>query len=154
MEQVRRGPPDNGIQAVEGTVVLEYTRAYGPEYEKFFSLMREGRIAGLKCPKCASVLLPPRPYCGFCYTPVSEWTELPDTGVVISHTTVRVPFAGQPAEPPYIYAFIMLDGADVQVSHLIREVPAADVRPGMRVKAVWAERPAGSLNDIVYFRPE
>ena len=62
-------------------------------------------------------------------------------------------FPGQPTEPPYVYAFIMLDGADVQFPHILGEVDLADIRVGMRVKAVWAAERKGTLHDIEYFKP-
>jgi uncharacterized OB-fold protein len=151
------GAADHGgeVTEVAGRLDIEYRFAYGIQYERFFRELRDDmRILGLKCPKCGAVLLPPRPYCGFCYTPVDEWVELSDSGTIIAHTVVHVPFAGQPAEPPYIFAFIMLDGADVQLPHILSEVEPAAVRTGMRVKAVWAEHRKGNLHDIKYFRPE
>jgi hypothetical protein len=38
---------------------------------------------------------------------------------------------------PYVYASILLDGADIPLLHLV-DVPAAEARMGMRVKAEWA----------------
>ena len=37
---------------------------------------------------------------------------------------------------PYVYGSILLDGADLPLLHLI-QVPAEEVRMGMRVKAEW-----------------
>ena len=48
-----------------------------------------------------------------------------------------------------------VDGADIPLMALIQECPAADVRMGMRVEAVWvpeAER-SPSMDTIRYFRP-
>ena len=61
----------------------------------------------------------------------------------------------QSIKPPYVCAYILLDGADIAFLHLILECPAEDVRMGMRVEAVWCEpserRP--SLENIKYMRP-
>jgi len=148
-------PPGGDIvKSVTGTLDVKYRFSYGDQYDRFFREMRDNkRIMGIACPKCGAVLLPPRPYCGFCYTPVDEWVELSDEGALLTYTVVHLPFIGQPTEPPYIYAFIMLDGADVQFPHILGEIEAADVRTGMRVKAVWAEERKGTLHDIKYFRP-
>jgi len=148
-------PPGGDIvKRVTGTLDIPYRFSYGAYYDRFFREMRDNkRIVGLACPKCGAVLLPPRPYCGFCYTPVDEWVELSDEGELLTWTVVHLPFIGQPTEPPYIYAFIMLDGADVQFPHILGEVEPGEVTPGMRVKAVWAEERTGTLHDIKYFRP-
>ncbi len=111
------------------------------------------RIMGVRCLKCGAVLLPPRPYCGACFSPVTEWVELADEGEVMTFTVVHLPFPGQPTEPPYAYAFIMLDGADVQFPHILGEIDFDDIEVGTRVKAVWSEDRKGTLHDIEYFRP-
>ncbi len=48
-----------------------------------------------------------------------------------------------------------MDGADIALFHLIQEVPAADVRMGMRVEAVWdeAEELEPTMESIKHFRP-
>jgi uncharacterized OB-fold protein len=142
------------VKAVTGELDIPYHYAYGEYYDRFFREMRDNkRIMGVKCAKCGAVLLPPRPYCGFCYTRVDEWVELSDEGEILTYTVIQLPFMGQPTEPPYVYAFIMLDGADVQLPHILGEVESADIKVGMRVKAVWSEERKGTLHDIKYFRP-
>ncbi len=66
---------------------------------------------------------------------------------------VNLPFYGQQITPPYVCASIRLDGADTTLFHLIQEIPAADVRMGMRVEAVWvtSEEMEASLESIRYF---
>ena len=142
------------VEAVAGELDLEFRYAYGEHYDRFFREMRDNRrIMGVRCPNCRKVLLPPRPYCGLCYEPVTEWVPLADEGYVMTYTVVYLPFLGQPTEPPYAYAFIMLDGADVQLPHILGEVDFDDIEVGMRVKAVWSEDRKGTLHDIRYFRP-
>ena len=41
-------------------------------------------------------------------------------------------------------AHILLDGADLAFMHLIQEIPADEVRMGMRVEAVWARPRSGA----------
>ncbi|MBU1672560.1 MAG: Zn-ribbon domain-containing OB-fold protein [Actinobacteria bacterium] len=148
------GGSEEPVEVVEGDLDIEYRYAYGEYYDRFYREMRDNRrIMGVACARCRCVLLPPRPYCGFCYEPVDRWVELADEGTVQTFTNVQLPFPGQPTEPPYIYAFIMLDGAAVQFPHLLGEVDPARARVGMRVKAVWAENRKGTLHDIKYFRP-
>jgi uncharacterized OB-fold protein len=74
---------------------------------------------------------------------------------VTTFCIVNLPFFGQRIKPPYVCATILLDGADIGLFHLIQEVPAQEVRMGMRVEAVWAapEERGPSLESIRYFRP-
>lgn len=142
------------VTEVAGELDLTFQYAYGEHYERFYREMRDNkRIMGVKCSRCGSVLLPPRPYCGFCFEPADQWVELPDEGTLTTYTVVNNQSSGQPTHTPRIYALIMLDGADVQFTHLLGEVDVEDLEVGMRVKAVWAEDRKGTLYDIKYFRP-
>lgn len=142
------------VRVVTGELELTFHYAYGKHYDRFYREMRDNmKITGIRCLKCGSVLLPPRPYCGYCFEPADEWVEVADEGEVLTFTEVHLPFPGQPTEPPYIYAFIMLDGADVQFPHLIGDADPSQIEVGMRVKAVWSKDRKGTLHDIKYFRP-
>src|SRR3546814_7886149 len=43
---------------------------------------------------------------------------------VTTFCIVNVPFLGQKIEPPYVSAYILLDGADIALQHLILGIPA------------------------------
>jgi hypothetical protein len=78
-----------------------------------------------------------------------------DTGTITTFAIINIPFAGQKIKPPYVAAYILLDGADIPFLHLVTEIDAADVRMGMRVQAVWKpseERDFG-IDTIDFFRP-
>ena len=68
---------------------------------------------------------------------------------------VNVPFLGQKITPPYVSAYVLLDGADIALLHLILGVDASEVRMGMRVKAVWRPREEwkASMENISHFEP-
>jgi uncharacterized OB-fold protein len=86
---------------------------------------------------------------------LTEFVELPDKGTVTTFAVINIPFAGQRIKPPYVAAYVLLDGADIPFLHLILEIDAADVRMGMRVEAVWRPRDEWGLgiDNIEYFRP-
>ena len=87
--------------------------------------------------------------------PIDEFVELPDKGTVTTFAIINIPFAGQRIKPPYVAAYVLLDGADIPFLHLVTEIDAADVRMGMRVQAVWKPREEWGLgiDNIDYFRP-
>ena len=87
--------------------------------------------------------------------PTVEDVELPGHGVVTTFCIVNVPFMGQRITPPYVAAYILLDGADIAFLHLVLGCEAADVRMGMRVEAVWRPREewGPTLQNIDHFRP-
>jgi len=55
---------------------------------------------------------------------------------VTTFAIINIPFAGQRIQPPYVAAYVLLDGADIPFLHLVTEIDAADVRMGLRVEAV------------------
>ncbi|MFT4124806.1 MAG: OB-fold domain-containing protein [Gordonia sp. (in: high G+C Gram-positive bacteria)] len=101
------------------------------------------------------VYFPPKSVSPADGAPAIERVELPDTGIVTTFCIVNVPFRGQRITPPYVAAYVLLDGADIPFLHLILDCPADEVRMGMRVRAVWAppdEREL-SMGSISHFRP-
>lgn len=149
---VASGEPVTGVVT---TVSLDYNYAASPEESLFYRGLNEGRIMGQRCPTCQKVYVPPRSACPSDGTPTEEEVELSQTGTITTFCIVNVPFLGQKITPPYVSAYVLLDGADIAVLHLILGVPAEEVRMGMRVKAVWKPREewAYSLENIDHFAP-
>jgi len=143
---------------VTGIVVpvsLDYTYAASPEESAFYRGLAEGRIVGQRCPSCGKVYVPPRSACPSDGTPTTDEVELSDTGTVTTFCIVNVPFLGQRITPPYVSAYVLLDGADIAFLHLILDIPADEVRMGMRVKAVWKPREewGTTIENISHFAP-
>jgi uncharacterized OB-fold protein len=143
---------------VTGVIVpvsLDYLYAASPEESAFYRGLNEGRIVGQRCPTCQKVYVPPRSACPADGTPTAEEVELSQTGTITTFCIVNVPFLGQKIIPPYVSAYVLLDGADIAILHLILGIPADEVRMGMRVKAVWKPREEWtySLENIDHFEP-
>src|SRR6478735_4680175 len=159
--EVREAPATSleaSVDPVTGVIVpvsLDYLYAASPEESAFYRGLNEGRILGQRCPTCRKVYVPPRSACPADGTPTSEEVEVSQTGTITTFCIVNVPFLGQKITPPYVSAYVLLDGADIAVLHLILGVPAAEVRMGMRVKAVWKPREEWtySLENIDHFEP-
>lgn len=143
------------VTGVVTTVSLDYDYAASPEESLFYRGLNEGRIMGQRCPTCQKVYVPPRSACPADGTPTEEEVELSHTGTITTFCIVNVPFLGQKITPPYVSAYVLLDGADIALLHLILGVPADEVRMGMRVKAVWKPKDewAYSLENIDHFAP-
>ncbi|MFI5625367.1 Zn-ribbon domain-containing OB-fold protein [Nocardioides sp. NPDC051685] len=143
------------VSMVVTPVSLDYHYAASPEESSFFRGLAEGRILGQRCPKCRKVYVPPRGACPTDGVPTAEEIELSHVGTVTTFCVVNVPFLGQKIKPPYVSAYVLLDGADIALQHLILEIPAEEVRMGMRVKAVWKPRDewGTSIENISHFAP-
>ncbi|MGN6781766.1 MAG: Zn-ribbon domain-containing OB-fold protein [Marmoricola sp.] len=136
-------------------VRLGYDYAASPEESVFGRGLKQGRVLAQACPVCHKVYVPPRGACPVDGVPTSEPVELPATGIVTTFCIVNVPFLGQKIQPPYVSAYVLLDGADIAFLHLILGCDADEVRMGMRVRAVWKpeDERTYSLENISHFEP-
>ncbi|HTW16386.1 MAG TPA: OB-fold domain-containing protein [Nocardioides sp.] len=149
------GSTQDPVTGVITPVELDYLYAASPEESSFYRGLAEGRILGQRCPACGKVYVPPRSACPADGTPTTDEVELSETGTVTTFCVVNVPFLGQRIKPPYVSAYVLLDGADIAFLHLILDIPAEEVRMGMRVKAVWKPREewGTTIENISHFAP-
>jgi uncharacterized OB-fold protein len=124
------------VKRILAPVRLTYSVSAGRDKSTFLRAILDGRIVGGRCPSCRKVYVPPRG-CPTCGVETSESVQVSDRGVMTTFCTVNVPFEGQTMKLPYVYASIVLDGADVPIFHLVDGIDAADARMGLRVKADW-----------------
>ena len=140
---------------VQGKMALPYQYFAGATGSKFIVALRdEKKILGVRCDKCGKTFVPPRQTCERCFSDLTDaWVELEPTGEVTGFTVVRYAEPYQPKAPPYVLALIKLDGADTPIAHVLECGDTANARIGMKVKAVFADDPAGSILDIRHFEP-
>ena len=137
-----------------GRIKVPYTWSVGETGSAFFVALRDERkILGSYCAQCDVVFLPPRKVCGRCFGSSMEWRELGHEGTLLTYTIPRYREKIHPTEAPFAFGVVKLDGADTGLTHLIGEFKEGGLRSGMRVKAVFREKPEGNILDIRYFRP-
>jgi hypothetical protein len=148
-------PVGEAVTMLTTPVSLRVLHSASPQETQYLLALEQGRLVGQRCPKCGKVYIPPRGACPVDGVPTEEEVELPDRGIVTTFCIVNVPFYGQKIKPPYVCAYILLDGADIAFLHLILDCPAEDVRMGLRVAAVWKPREewVPGLSNIDHFRP-
>jgi uncharacterized OB-fold protein len=148
-------PGGDPVTMVTTPVHLHYTHSASEEESRYLRGLAEGRLLGQRCPECGKVYIPPRGACPTDGVPTSEEVELPDRGIVTTFCIVNVPFLGQRIQPPYVAAYVLLDGADIAFLHLVLGCAADEVRMGMRVEAVWKPREewGTTVANIDHFRP-
>jgi uncharacterized OB-fold protein len=154
------GPADDPVEADDVTMVttpvnLHYTHSASPTEDPFLRGLMDGRLIAQRCPVCAKVYFPPRPACPTDGVPTTDRIELSDHGTITTFCVVNVPFLGQRIPPPYVSAYVLLDGADIPFLHLLLGVAPEDVRMGMRVEAVWKPREqwGPTMQNIDHFKP-
>jgi hypothetical protein len=141
------------LLVVPTSIEIQHTASL-PE-STFLRALEEGKLVGARTGKDGKVYFPAREADPATGQQLDEFVELPDKGTVTTFAIINIPFAGQRIKPPYVAAYVLLDGADIPFLHLVTEIDAADVRMGMRVQAVWKPREEWGLgiDNIDYFRP-
>lgn len=132
---------------------IKHTAA--PQEAVFLKALMEGKLLGARARMDGKVYFPPRGADPRDGSPTDDYVEVSDTGIVTTFCIVNVPFMGQTIKPPYVAAYILLDGADIPFLHLVLGIEASEVRMGMKVKAVWKPREEWglSIGNIDHFQP-
>lgn len=141
------------IQVSPSTIEIQHTASL-PE-SAFLRALEDGKLLGARTGASGKVYFPPKEADPATGLELDNFVELPDKGTVTTFAIINIPFAGQKIKPPYVAAYVLLDGADIPFLHLIQEIEVADVRMGMRVQAVWKPREEWGLgiDNIEYFKP-
>ena len=156
------GKPDDRepvkIQVSPSMIEIQHTASL-PE-SRFLRALEEGKLLAARTKigrgdKPGPVYFPPKEADPATGLELDEFLELDDKGTVTTFAIINIPFPGQRIKPPYVAAYVLLDGADIPFLHLVTEIDPADVRMGMRVQAVWKPREEWGLgiDNIDYFRP-
>lgn len=156
------GQPDDRepvtVQVTPSFIEIQHTASL-PE-TTFLKALQEGKLLGGRTKngrdgQPGKVYFPPKEADPATGLELDEFIELVDKGTVTTFAVINIPFPGQRIKPPYVAAYVLLDGADIPFLHLVTEIDPADVRMGMRVQAVWKPREEWGLgiDNIDYFKP-
>ncbi|MEB3021699.1 Zn-ribbon domain-containing OB-fold protein [[Mycobacterium] crassicus] len=136
---------------------IEHSASY-PE-TAYLRALKEGKLLGARTTgpdgQKGKVYFPAREADPATGRQLTDYVELTDTGTITTFAIINIPFQGQKIKPPYVAAYVLLDGADIPFLTLVSEIDAHDVRMGMRVQAVWKPREEWTygMENIEYFRP-
>jgi uncharacterized OB-fold protein len=150
-EGVTAGSAGEPVAIVETPIRLDFSYTPGVAASRFLRSVEKGEIVGQRCPKCQKVYVSPRGASSMCGVAPDEELTLSGKGTVTTFCITNVPSPG--LEPPYVTAWIRLDGADITSMFLIQECDPQEVRLGMRVEPVWAETRQPNIGSIKYYRP-
>jgi uncharacterized OB-fold protein len=141
------------IQVTPSSIEIQHTASL-PE-TAYLKALKNGKLLGARTGANGKLYFPAREADPATGKVLDEYIELPDSGTVTTFAIINIPFAGQRIKPPYVAAYVLLDGADIPFLHLVSEIDANEVRMGMRVQAVWKpqEQWDFGIDNIEYFRP-
>jgi uncharacterized OB-fold protein len=141
------------MQVTPSAIEIRHTASI-PE-TAYLKALKEGKLLGARTGKDGKLYFPAREADPATGKVLDEYVELPDKGTVTTFAIINIPFPGQRIKPPYVAAYVLLDGADIPFLHLVSEIDADKVRMGMRVEAIWRPREEWDfgIDNIEYFRP-
>jgi uncharacterized OB-fold protein len=164
-EHAEARPPTEGddrdpVTMLVTPINIEIQHSASLEESRYLRALQQGRLVGARTRgtddiPAGKVYFPPHGADPATGLPASEEVELSDHGIVTTFAIINIPFLGQRIQPPYVAAYVLLDGADIPFLHLLLDIDPADVRMGMRVEAVWKPQDQWGLgiDNIEYFRP-
>ncbi|WP_167478948.1 Zn-ribbon domain-containing OB-fold protein [Nocardia arthritidis] len=143
------------VRIITTPVDLAYKHTASPQETVYLRGLADGKLIGARTDAAGKVYFPPRGANPTDGRPTDDYLELTDHGTVTTFCIVNVPFLGQRIKPPYVAAYVLLDGADIPVLHLVLGCDASEVRMGMRVRAVWKPRAEWGygLDNVDHFEP-
>ncbi|MGD9955698.1 MAG: Zn-ribbon domain-containing OB-fold protein [Candidatus Nanopelagicales bacterium] len=118
-----------------------------PEDLPFFDGLDRGEVVVPWCEHCDDHVWPPRSHCIRCYTAVAVSRTLPGTGELYSYAVVHRGEGAFAKRPPYVLAYVALDGGPTIMADVVAGDAALEV--GARVRLVHRPAPetgrAGAL---------
>lgn len=134
--------------------------------DEFCRGLKEKKIIGSHCTQCGRVYVPPRYICGRCFRWIDDRTTVSDKGTVVNF------MVSEPLEKGtkvmgmdvigmgiveegerMITVTVRWDGADSVSDFSLEGMDPEDVQVGMRVRAVWRDKPRGQMRDIDHVEP-
>ncbi len=146
-------PPGQGeVEITEHLISLSFQEPMHAYRERYAKGLLAGKFIGQKSPVSGKVYIPSKGYDPIERVLLTEKDdiEVKPTGTVVAYTVITpVQYYGQQETEPYIRASILLDGADQPLGQQdIRDIPAAEFHPGLRVRAIFKPEGQRDLGEM------
>jgi uncharacterized OB-fold protein len=139
------------VELLNLTWSQEYRHSLG-KYSRFFVELEQGRLFATRCPACGQIWLPPRPLCPADHM-ITGWVELSGRGRLVTWSVLHSgsQFASH-LRPPYIFAYVALDGATTLFGHILRGVDdPSRLAYGLPVRVVYEAGPVAHPLHLMAF---
>ena len=129
----------------------------GTHMGRWFKGLMEKKFFATSCPICGRTQIPPREVCAVCRVRTDNFIEVGPKATVTIVDKVYFsspdPLSGKVRQTPYAALFMVMDESTPgeSFSHELKREDFERIRPGMRVRPVWAEKRTGSYRDLLYF---
>lgn len=113
-----------------------------PEDLPFFDGLERGELVVAWCDECEGHVWPPRSHCIRCYSRVVGSRTLAGTGEIYSYSVVHRGEGAFAKRPPYVLAYVALDGGPTIMANVVADEPA-ELAICARVRLLPRPAPAG-----------
>ena len=127
--------------SVRQKIEIPFSYAAGTAVTRFLTGLRDRVIVASVCGKCGRRSVPPLSFCGRCWLPITQFTDLAGEGTLVSWSRDK---GGN------LVGLIRCDGADSSLAHRL-SVQKGTPRISARVAPVWREERTASILDIEHF---
>ena len=100
---------------------------------EFVNYLNQGRVMATKCKDCGSINFPPKVDCPSCMSSNAEWFQVPEQGTLATFSRVTYGPSGFEDDAPYTLGIADF-GEFKMFGRVCKDIPAADVKVGMKVK--------------------
>jgi uncharacterized OB-fold protein len=140
------------VRKVPGRLPVGFRYTPGVANTAFFDALRDrGVLLGSRCESCGVTYLPARLFCERCFGELAADVECGPEGTLESWSVSHVDVDGRRLDAPVRLGLARMDGADTVLLHLLLD--SSEPRIGMRVRAVFRDDRAGSIDDLRGFAP-
>lgn len=99
----------------------------------FYGFVNANKLMAAKCSKCGTVILPPKPMCTKCLSTNLKWTELKDSGTLLSYTIIHVAPEQFQSLAPYIVGIVEFENG-LRLPGMICDVAPEMLKVGLKLK--------------------
>lgn len=109
--------------------------------DDFYRACADRRLIGVRCRKCKTALVPPRPFCPHCSATEMDNVEFSGKGRIVSYTVIHVAPPQFQSFTPYIVAIIQLVEGP-HIPGMILHAKPEDAKIGQAVTVDYSAEPA------------
>ena len=117
-------------------------------FEEWKSNLKKGRLMGLKCRSCKTVIFPPQIVCTNCSSRNFDLIELKGQGEIVTYTVIHVVPEGMENLSPIIVAIVRLEEGPMCVCRGVG-IKLDEIKIGLRVKIGWETQSIYDEEDII-----
>lgn len=140
------------IEIIDLRLDFRFRHSLG-KYSRFFLALEDRRLMATRCPRCATVWMPPRPACGNDLA-VTEWVELPGRGTLAAATECAYTLTSGDGTDRLVLGYVRLDGASTLLLQQIRNYgDSRRLTAGLPLRVAWADGPVAHPMELFWFEP-